>query len=213
VTHRHQISWENDVLSWGQKLRQWRRLNDMKQAGLASLLGVSQPTIARWERGLDQPSTERMHQIRDLMAGTLRDECALERLLIQRQSSIRALIDLDGMRLTTASLGYRQLWPQFATLVGVPMADKVINETRSILDDTDLIRSIQKGSVGMISGISERHMDIEVDIALKHRWDICFRRYGVRMYADIVFEPCDPEQEPGVYERIDFDVFGDIADT
>jgi transcriptional regulator with XRE-family HTH domain len=213
VTHLHQISSAIEAPSWGQKLRQWRRLNNMKQAGLASLLGVSQPTVARWERGLDHPSGERMLQIRDLMAGTVRDECALERLLIQRQSSIRALIDLDGMRLTSASVGYRQLWPQFATMIGVPLADKAINEMRSILDDNDLIRSIQKGSVGMISGISERHMDVEADISLRHRWDICFRRYGVRMYADIVFEPCDPEQEPGVYERIDFDVFGDIADT
>jgi len=185
----------------------------MKQAALASLLGVSQPTVARWERGLDLPSPKRMNQIRDIVAGTLRDDHALERLLIERQSSIRALLDLDGMRLSTVSAGYRRLWPEFSTMIGAPLADRVINETRSILDDEDLIGDIRKGSVGLISGVSERHLDIEMDAAIIHRWHICFRRYGTRMYADIVFEPCTPDEAPGVRDLIAFDVFGDIART
>lgn len=50
-------------------------------------------------------------------------------------------------------------------------------------------------------------------MAVKHRWFICFRRYSTRMYADIVFEPCKPDEVTGIDELIEFDVFGDIAPT
>lgn len=193
----------------GRKLKDWRRLNNMKQAGLASLLGVSQPTVSRWENGEDLPSPACMCRLRDILAGSLRDECALERLLIARQTSIRALLDLDGMRLDSVSIGYRQLWPDFSALIGVPLADRLINEARLILDDADLLRDIGAGAVGLVSGVSERHLDIDMDEAIKHRWHICFRRYGARVYADVVFEPCAAEETAGVLDLIRFDAFGD----
>lgn len=180
----------------------------MKQAGLASLLGVSQPTITRWERGLDFPSPARMDQIRDMMAGAQRDELALERLLIERQSTIRTVLDMDGMKLSAVSEGYRRLWPEFSTLIGVPLEEALINETRTILDDEDLMARIRQGSVGLISGVSERHFAFEMDTAVTHRWHICFRRYGRALYADIMFEPCGENASTGVHDRIDFDAFG-----
>lgn len=195
----------------GRQLRSWRRMNNMKQAGLASLLGVSQPTITRWERGLDMPSRERMSQIIDLVAGTMRDEHALECLLIERQSSIRALIDMDGIKFRALSMGYRRFWPQFSAMTDLALADHLINETRSILDDDDLLRRIRKGAVGLISGVSDRHFSLQVDDAFRHRWHICFRRYGTLVYADMVFEPGGEDAIPGVTDLVEFDTFGDIG--
>lgn len=186
-------------------------MNNMKQAGLASLLGVSQPTIARWERGLDMPSQERMVQIIDLVAGALRDEQALERLLIERQSSIRALIDMDGMKFRVLSKGYRQLWPQFSAMTDIALADHLINETRSILDDDDLMRRIKRGSVGLISGVSDRHFSLQVDDALRHHWHICFRRYGTSLYADVALEPGGEEASLGIIDVVEFDTFGNLG--
>lgn len=186
-------------------------MNNMKQAGLASLLGVSQPTIARWERGLDVPSQERMAQIINLVAGTLRDEYALERVLIERQSSIRALIDMDGMKLNTLSMGYRELWPEFSTMTDVFLADALINEMRLIVDDEDLMQRIRKGSVGLISGVSDRHFAFQMDDAFRHHWHICFRRYGRSLYADMVFELGGEDAFPGVTDLVEFDTFGNIG--
>lgn len=207
MTQPQRIQRNTTAEGWGRRLRAWRRLNNMKQAGLASLLGVSQPTVARWEKGLDLPSAERMNQIRDLVAGTLRDELALERVLIARQSTIRALMNLDGLTLSAVSAGYRALWPDFSTLIGKPLADHAVNESRAIIEDTDLMRDIRRGSVGLISGISDRHMDIDMDGTLRHRWHICMRRYGMEMYADIMFEPYDGEDGPGIDDVVDFDTF------
>lgn len=194
---------------WGEKLKSWRRMNNMKQAGVASLIGVSQPTVARWEQGIDRPSEIRLRQIRDLMVGSLRDEFALERLLVARQSTLRALLDLDGMRLETVSKGYRQIWPEFSNLIGTQLADQIINEFRLILDNADLAGEIRQGSVALISGVSERHFDIKMDVAMIHQWHVCFRRHGSRMLADIVFEPCAADKPTGVMDLIRFDTFGD----
>jgi len=201
----------NTAKLWGEKLKTWRRMNNMKQAGLASLIGVSQPTVARWEQGIDRPSDVRLRQIRDLMAGSVRDEFALERLLIARQSTLRALIDLDGMRLETVSLGYRQIWPEFSNLIGTQLADQIINEFRLILDNDDLVCEIGQGAVGLISGVSEKHFDVNMDLAIIHQWHVCFRRYGSRMFADIVFEPCEADKPTGVMELIRFDAFGNLG--
>lgn len=195
---------------WGEKLKTWRRMNNMKQAGVASLIGVSQPTVARWEQGTDQPSDMRIRQIRDLIFGSFRDEFALERLLIARQSTLRALLDLDGMRLEAISKGYRRIWPEFSNLIGTQLADHIINEFRLILDDTDLACEIHQGSVGLISGVSERHFNIDMDAAIIHQWHVCFRRHGSRTFADIVFEPCEADRSTGVTELIRFDAFGDL---
>ncbi|MFD1330450.1 helix-turn-helix domain-containing protein [Methylopila musalis] len=210
MTEAHQDQVGPAANALGGQLRSWRRMNNMKQAGLASLLGVSQPTIARWEQGLDVPSQERMSQIIDLMAGTLRDEYALERLLIERQSSIRALMDMDGMKLNTVSAGYRQLWPEFSAMTEVPLADDLINEMRVLLDDRDLMHRINRGSVGLISGVSDRHFEFKMDQAFRHRWHICFRRYGTGFYADIAFELCNSDADPGIHDRVEFDTFGSV---
>lgn len=198
----------SEAARWGRRLREWRRLNHVKQAALAFQLGVSQPTISRWESGEDFPSPAHLARLQDMIIGSLRDECALERLLVARQSSIRTLMDMDGMRLDTVSAGYQAVWPQFSTLIGTPLADRLINEGRTLLEREELMRDIRKGTIGMISGISERHLDLDMDMAIKHRWHMCFRHYGARIYADITFERCDIAEKTGILEEIRFDAFG-----
>ena len=41
---------------WGINLKGARRLVRMTQRDLAAAIGVSQPTVARWEAGLNSPS-------------------------------------------------------------------------------------------------------------------------------------------------------------
>jgi hypothetical protein len=61
-----------------------------------------------------------------------------------------------------------------------------------------LKHQITTNELVMMSGVSLRHLDIDLGPEFKHRWHVCFRRHGQKMYADMVFEPCDQSLETGI---------------
>jgi len=94
---------------FSRRLKIWRRLNAIKQDRLADLVGVSQATISFWENGRDVPSPANMRRLNVIMAESSRDELLIDRLFVQRQAGIRALLDFDGIHLVGASQGFRAL--------------------------------------------------------------------------------------------------------
>lgn len=198
---------ENDgpAPNFAQMLRTWRRHNNIKQAALATRMGVSQPAIARWERGVDIPSSAHMAHLRDLMRASNNSELAMQKLFIERQMAIRALFDFDDMTLVASSAGFRQLWPQTAALDGIPLRDELVNEARIIGDDLRLRSQVLEGSIGLISGVSTRQMRLQIDEAIRHQWHVSFRRFGTVLYADMVFEPCDQSLQPGITDIVRYD--------
>lgn len=192
---------------FGNSLRSWRRLNNIKQVALAQMLNVSQPAIARWEQGLDMPSPSHMSKLRDMMATTMRDETALQRLFINRQSAVRALIDFDHMQMLATSEGFRKIWPDFSLMLNVPMRDYLVDEADFITNNTEIRREIDSGEIGLISGVSMRQTNLQLDDAFSHRWHICFRQYGAHTIADMVYEPCEPNIQTGIQEVVRLDSF------
>ena len=186
-------------------LRVWRRQNNLKQAALAQLVGVSQAAVARWESGADSPSPGHLARLRDLMAQSMRDEFIVQKLFVARQSAIRSFIDFEDMRMVAVSEGFRQLWPESSALLDVPLRDQLVNEAHLIANDPGLRRQILAGGIGLISGASTRQMQLEIDTAIRHRWHICFRRFGLRTYADMVYEPCPQDVAPGISEIVRLD--------
>lgn len=172
------------------------------------MLGVSQPAIARWERGIDVPSPRHLKRLQDLMAGTTQDELTLERLFISRQSSVRALVDFDGIRVLAVSEGFSRLWPESGRLIDIKLADHMVGETSRFIFDEQLRRDICSGSLRLASGISKRHLDLPLDLAIHHQWHLCFRRYGARTLAEIVYEPCSRELPIGVTDLVRIDQLG-----
>ncbi|WP_208948164.1 helix-turn-helix domain-containing protein [Segnochrobactrum spirostomi] len=195
----------DDPRALARRLRMWRSLNSVKQRALAEMLGVSQTIISFWETGRDVPNPAQVAHLKALMAEAGRDEVAIERAFVGRQAAVRALFDLDGIRLLAASTGFRRLWPLSADLEGRCLADNLVDEARKLAVDDDLRHAIFEGALGLASGISLRHTDIEFDEAVLHRWHICFRRYGHRRLIDMTFEPCDETLAPGVTDLIYLD--------
>jgi transcriptional regulator with XRE-family HTH domain len=187
----------NDA-SFAFRIRRWRRANGIKQSALAATLNVSQAAVSRWENGVDCPSMAVLRKITDLIADGIRDELATERRFIERLSSAEAIFDLDGIRLEATSAGLKRLWPNFSRLVGYRIADRLIAESRIVLDDSSLRRDILRGDVTIVSGITTRHTDLELDQAAKHRWISRIRIDGARAYARLVYEPCDPDLPQGI---------------
>lgn len=191
--------------SFSQKLRAWRRLNGLKQLALADMLGVSQAAVSYWETGRDRPSPDLMKRISDLISRTSLDEVALERAFTLRQHSVMALFDLDGVRFLAASRGYRALWPAMAQLEGQTMETHLVNEAGALLANPATRRDITAGRLALISGVSDRHTDYDLDFPVHHEWNICFRRFGHMTLMSITYTPCCETIRPGIVEIMHFD--------
>lgn len=182
-------------LDLAERLKRWRRANLIKQSHLASSLGVSQQAVSAWERGDYLPSQAILGRLRTMMSSA--DPLKLDKIFLRNQSSIRSLIDTDGARLIEVSRGFEDLWNEFSVLKGKFLEEFLINEIL-LLTNHDFRLPILRGDIALISGVSERHLDIDMGPAFLHRWHICFRRYGHRVIAEMVFELADAGLAKGI---------------
>lgn len=184
------------INSFANNLKTWRKSNLLSQKELAAKLGVSQQAVSIWETGDDFPSKEVFSRIVDMMSYS--EELNIDRVFIKNQDTIRALIDTDGARLVGYSKGFEALWADFCQLYDVPLEDKIINELQMIISSGENKRQILKGQLIIASGISLKHIDVELGAVVKHKWHVCFRRYGARIIGDMIFEPCTDNEKTGI---------------
>lgn len=183
-------------------LRAWRRSQSLRQIQVARLLGVSQGTISKWERGEELPSAFKMQDILEFTSSRNgRDPFAVDRAFIRMQTDVRALFAYDGARLVGVSQGLRTQWPVFSTLIGKEMRQHLVGETRLLYEDEELAERIKARDVAIIIGVSSRHVDIPVDQPIKHRWILAFRSYSGQLLGEVVYHPVEPET-PERIERI-----------
>lgn len=183
----------------------WRKASGIKQAVLAETLGVTQTVISNWETGKDRPGRRLMLRLVDAMSATASQRLELDRLAMQSSPAERASFDLDGVRLVTASKGLRAAWPTFATLGSRRLSDHLVDEARLFLHDTDFLKSARRGDVAVITAVSDRHVDLNMDNGFLHRWTAVFRAYGTAMHIDMTYEPCAPDARKGVEQAVMFD--------
>ncbi len=172
---------------------------------MAEILGVSQSAVSQWENGRDIPHRRLVGRIVDMMTATHDARLSVDNLAIRQQSAIRASFDLDGVKLVTASKGLIAAWPEFAKLVDMRLADRLVGEASHFMHDSEFVRSARRGDVAMISAVSDRHVRMDGDSAFRHRWIAVFRSYGTRMLVDMTYEVCDPLSETGVQNVTYFD--------
>lgn len=107
----------------GKALKRMRRLRDMKQAHLADLLGVTQSTVSRWERGTLPLAPETWATAQQILQSRPEPQfdAALRRLI--ESSSLRVHLVCDRThRLLAASRPRQRIWRLDAqALKGQPM--------------------------------------------------------------------------------------------
>jgi transcriptional regulator with XRE-family HTH domain len=189
-----------------ERLRRWRKLNHIKQAALAADLCVSQAAISRWEHGLDVPSPAKLAALRTVM-NELSDECVAERLYTERLGTPRAMMALDGMQLLGISRGLSLIWPEFSLLKGRRLEDYLVNEAASFFHRDEFTCHVRDGTPLVVTGVSDRHISLQIDTAFRHRWHACLRRINGRSILDITYEPCAPDTPVRIEDLVMVDSF------
>lgn len=113
----------DNIASFGQKLRHWRRAADIKQQRLADILGVTQATVSRWEKGLQSPAPFQQKLLCDMMTRNrnFRLDQALKRLVSQSGQRVH-LIEDRSHRLLCSSGPRQKEWQRDETeLLGVSL--------------------------------------------------------------------------------------------
>jgi transcriptional regulator with XRE-family HTH domain len=109
--------------SLGTTLAIARRARGMKQAHAAEMLGVSQPTVSRMERGDLEPSGRLRERLLDLVSARLDParDAALRRLVEGASGPVHLVCDLTH-RLLAASAPREREWRRpSAELLGAPL--------------------------------------------------------------------------------------------
>ncbi|TWB75532.1 helix-turn-helix protein [Nitrospirillum amazonense] len=154
----------------GQDLRRLRRLRGLKQGHVAELLGVTQATVSRWERGLAWPDETHAARIAALLSpGRAGQDAALKRLVQRSRDPVHLICDRSH-RLLAASAAREAEWTVSAsTVLGQPLLSYA---TPQILD-------AEAGLAG--AGWYDRPdgvLDLETET--NHRPDLLIRRSRMR---------------------------------
>jgi transcriptional regulator with XRE-family HTH domain len=199
---------DDEATNFAGQLRDWRRAVRMKQNALADYLGVTQSAVSRWESGLDAPNRATMRRIVDIMAGVARDDLAVERMALLGQSTVRAIFDVDGIRTVAISDGFLKLWPKFAQLQGMSLADILVGESAQLVGNAEFMRRVRRNEIAFVTGVSDLHVDFRDDPYSRHRWHIVARHIGPKTYVEMLYETCDPAAKVGVEKLVSMDEIG-----
>lgn len=191
------------------QLRYWRSVNGIKQQALAEMLGISQSSVSRWERGIEQPSVAMSKKLRDVVYGGMKSELARQRAITERQPVLAALVDLDGMRLLATSYAFKEAWPEAAGAEGKVFADDLAELTRDLFNDDGFMQAVRHNEIAMVTGISNRHVEGFGENGFRHHWASVYRKVGTKHYAEMSFQACEPDEELGLRHVLRIDEIGE----
>lgn len=136
--------------SWSKLVRLYRLRHGISQDRLALMMGVSQRTISRWERGEDKPSLPQQKRLRDL--GWEPTGAVLSRLraAVRYCPAPRALSYGDGIRLQAVSGPALIKRPSVVDWIGMDLAPIATGVLQEVLDDRDLQRAIANGEIASL---------------------------------------------------------------
>lgn len=102
----------------GSDITRWRSANRVKQSALADMVGVSQATVSKWERGTWEPNRAMALRLRDIISGVHEGRLTVELACIRPQQNLRALTRGTDFQILGVSDGFRQAWPETCDLIG-----------------------------------------------------------------------------------------------
>ena len=125
---------------YGRALRRWRRLRGVKQSHAAELLGVTQATLSRWERGYHRLPDAAARKLTRLLAAPLDSsaDAGLRRLVESSALPVHLICDLTHRLLAASPQRYAEWTAGASDLRGTSLwrfATDEIQQAESRLGD------------------------------------------------------------------------------
>ena len=175
---------------WGGVVRSVRLRGGISQQQLAQLLGVSQRTISRWERGDDNPSISQQKRLRDL---GWEPPGSLLRSLVSAVTMCpvpRALTRTPRLQLLAVSKPALDKRPILANWIGEELIGMAGGVLKNMLDDRQLQRSIARQEIAGIVAVTESVLQMPgPPLASAFQTTITYFWHEGTLYSDAISQP------------------------
>ena len=135
---------------WRELIKRYRLRHGLSQQRMADLMGVSQRTISRWERGDDNPGIAQQKRLRDI---GLEPPAGLMHMLaasIAYCPASRALSRTPRLELQALSQPAIDKRPQIVNWIGYDLVDIACGVLQEMLDDRPLQRAIANKDISCV---------------------------------------------------------------
>ena len=196
--------------NWAELVKLYRLRHGLTQERLARVIGVSQRTISRWERGEDRPSIDQQKRLRDLgwqPSGPLLKSLAIS---VRHCPAPRALCRTQNLRLQALSRPAIEKRPSVTEWIGRDLAPIACGVLQEMLDDAPLQRAIAGREIaGIVTTTRSVLRTAEHDSIGAFRTTITYFFHEGTLYSDAVSVPAAPDVSNGYWPIAMDDVAGE----
>lgn len=197
---------------WSALIKRYRTRHGLTQGRMAAVMGVSQRTISRWERGDDTPSLEWQKHLRDLgwqPSGSLLASLAAA---IPYCPFPRALSRTQNLRLQALSQPAIEKRPSVTEWIGRDLALIACGILEEMLDDRQLQKGIAKREIASVVATTRSVLQTteHMRIVGTYRTVITYFFHEGTLYSDAVSSLL-PADMPLGYKAVPMDEFPSLG--
>jgi transcriptional regulator with XRE-family HTH domain len=193
---------------WASFIKRYRLRHGLTQGRMAAVIGVSQRTVSRWERGEDTPSIAVQKHLRDL--GWVPPAPLLTSLVhaVRHCPVPRALSRTPRLRLLALSAPALAKRPLLREWIGRELAPHAEGILAEMLDDRVLQRSIAAGEIACVVATTKSVLDAGARARIgTYRTTVSYFFHDGALYSDAISMPAPPRARLG-YRAVAMDEIG-----
>jgi len=187
---------------WTSLLKLYRLRYGLTQQALAAIIGVSQRTVSRWERGDDQPTKAKQIKLRELGLDPPPVLMANLSTAVRHCPAPRALSKMPNLQLLAVSGAAIEKRPSVANMLGYDLASLATGVLGEMLDDTELQRGIRNREISCIVSTTTSVLRTPESARIgRYRTTISYFLHDGTLYSDAISVPAPPCASIG-YEAV-----------
>jgi transcriptional regulator with XRE-family HTH domain len=193
---------------WAILIKRCRLRHGFTQGQLATVIGVSQRTVSRWERGEDRPSIALQRHLRDL--GWAPPSTLLASLVqaVRYCPFPRALSQMPRLRLLALSEPALAKRPAMREWIGRDLGPQAHGILAEMLDDRALQRSIAAGEIACVLATTRSVLDTGERVRVgAYKTVVNYFFHDGTLYSDAISAPAPARAKLG-YSVVPMDEVG-----
>jgi transcriptional regulator with XRE-family HTH domain len=192
---------------WSAIVSRYRLRHSFTQKQLGQILGVSQRTVSRWERGQDRPSLTLQKHLRDLSWDENGTPASWLLSSVKSCPAPRALSRLPNLVLLALSKPAIRKRPSMVDWIGRDLTRIASGVLAEMLDDRVLQRSIASGEIACVEATTRSVLrSAESETIGAFSTTITYFFHEDVLYSDALSVPADPGAALG-YRAVPMDEF------